>query len=82
MAKVNLGLNLVISFLPTVNMWAHLGGGVVGACLVASGLATRSVPPPAPKAPASSGPPAPKALRTAAWLGALAVCIALSIASI
>ncbi len=36
----NLGVNLLISFLPGIDLWAHVGGGVVGAGLVASGAIT------------------------------------------
>ena len=37
-AVINLVLNLSVSFLPQVDIWAHLGGGVAGALLVLSGL--------------------------------------------
>lgn len=35
---VNLGINLLISFAPQIDMAAHLGGGVTGALLAGSGL--------------------------------------------
>lgn len=40
MALTNLGLNLFVSFIPGIDVWAHLGGGIVGALLVGSGLLT------------------------------------------
>jgi rhomboid protease GluP len=42
-AIINLVLNLSISFLPQVDLWAHLGGGVAGAALVWSGVLTRDL---------------------------------------
>ncbi|MFO0636584.1 MAG: rhomboid family intramembrane serine protease [Nannocystaceae bacterium] len=42
-AIVNTVLNLAISFMPQIDMLAHLGGGLAGATLVASGLLTRGV---------------------------------------
>jgi rhomboid protease GluP len=41
---VNLAINLTVSFLPQVDLMAHLGGGIVGAGLVVSGLLTRGLP--------------------------------------
>jgi len=41
---VNLGINLVNSFRPHVDMAAHLGGGVAGALLMLSGALTRGLP--------------------------------------
>ena len=43
-AGINLGLNVLVSFLPQVNMAAHFGGGAVGAILVLSGALTRGLP--------------------------------------
>lgn len=43
-ALLNLGLNLANSFRPDVDWAAHLGGGVVGAILVATGLLTVGLP--------------------------------------
>ncbi|MEM7588416.1 MAG: rhomboid family intramembrane serine protease, partial [Acidobacteriota bacterium] len=40
----NLGINVLNSFRPHVDMWAHFGGGAVGAGLILSGLLTRGVP--------------------------------------
>jgi len=42
-AMVNLGLNLMVSFLPQVDIYAHLGGGLVGALLIGTGLLTRGL---------------------------------------
>lgn len=42
-ALINFGLNVMISFHPRVDMWAHFGGGAVGALLLISGLLTRSL---------------------------------------
>lgn len=42
-AMINLLLNLAVSFLPQVDMWAHLGGGVVGAALMFSGVLTHGL---------------------------------------
>jgi hypothetical protein len=35
---INLSINLLVSFLPRVDIFAHLGGGVVGAVLIGSGM--------------------------------------------
>ena len=43
-AGINLGLNVLVSFLPQVNMAAHFGGGAVGALLILSGALTRGLP--------------------------------------
>lgn len=42
-AVINLVLVLAISFHPQVDAWAHLGGGLVGAALVYSGVLTRGL---------------------------------------
>lgn len=42
-AVVNLMINLAVSFLPQIDIWAHVGGGVAGGLLVLSGVATRGV---------------------------------------
>ncbi len=42
-AMVNLALCLAVSFLPQVDVWAHLGGGLTGAALVLSGVLTRGL---------------------------------------
>ncbi|MCA9708317.1 MAG: rhomboid family intramembrane serine protease [Myxococcales bacterium] len=46
-AMINLVLGLTVSFLPQVDLWAHLGGGVAGAALVLGGVVTRGVGRPA-----------------------------------
>jgi membrane associated rhomboid family serine protease len=43
-AKINLGINILNSFRPHVDMWAHFGGGAVGAALMLSGVLTRGLP--------------------------------------
>jgi len=44
-AIVNIVLNLAVSFLPQIDMMAHLGGGIVGVALVLSGVATKGLRP-------------------------------------
>jgi membrane associated rhomboid family serine protease len=44
-AGINLVINLAASFLPEVDLWAHLGGGVAGAALVWAGAVTRGITP-------------------------------------
>lgn len=39
-ALTNLGLNILISLSPGIDLWAHAGGGVAGALLVGSGVLT------------------------------------------
>ncbi|MCB1033614.1 MAG: rhomboid family intramembrane serine protease [Acidobacteria bacterium] len=88
-AIFNLGINVLNSFRPHVDMWAHFGGGAVGAALLLSGVLTIGLPrleqlesveqggsvgtPP--------GPPGTPILRTSAGLAAasLLVCLALAI---
>lgn len=41
---INLGINVLNSFRPHVDMWAHFGGGAVGAVLILSGVLTRGLP--------------------------------------
>ncbi len=54
-AMINLGLGLAISFVPQVDLWAHLGGGLVGALLVFSGVLTRGLLHPAARDEDDSG---------------------------
>lgn len=42
-AMVNIVINLAVSFLPQIDIMAHIGGGLVGAGLVLSGVVTRGV---------------------------------------
>lgn len=42
-AMINVILNLAASFLPQIDVWAHLGGGLVGAALVLGGVLTRGL---------------------------------------
>ncbi len=44
-ALINLALNISASFMPGIDFMAHLGGGVVGLALTASGLLTRNLAP-------------------------------------
>ncbi len=43
-AVINLGINVINSFRPHVDMWAHFGGGAVGGLLMLSGVLARGVP--------------------------------------
>ena len=74
-------LNLVVSFLPNVALAGHMGGGLVGAILVASGLVTFGLHPSATNQP-DRGVDGPTVLaRTTAVIcvGALAASLALGI---
>jgi membrane associated rhomboid family serine protease len=42
-AVINLVINLSVSFLPQVDLWAHLGGGIAGALLILSGVLTHGL---------------------------------------
>lgn len=42
-AVVNLMINLAMSFLPNIDLMAHIGGGLAGGLLVLSGIVTRGV---------------------------------------
>lgn len=44
-ALANLAINLSVSFMPNVDLLAHLGGGLAGAALAFSGLLTRGLLP-------------------------------------
>jgi membrane associated rhomboid family serine protease len=67
-AGINLIINLAASFLPQVDLWAHLGGGVAGAALVLSGVLTRGLTPLHDETPSRD----PPAMRWIAW-GSLAL---------
>ncbi len=43
-AVFNLAINVLNSFRPYVDMWAHFAGGAAGALLLGSGLLTKSLP--------------------------------------
>jgi len=43
-AMINLGINVLNSFRPLVDMWAHFAGGLGGAALLITGLITRGLP--------------------------------------
>ncbi len=58
-AAINLLINLSISFIPQVDLWAHLGGGIAGAALVLSGVLTRGLGDATPAA--GEHPPADRA---------------------
>jgi membrane associated rhomboid family serine protease len=53
-AFVNLGLNVAVSLLPQVDLWAHLGGGVAGFAMVASGVLTAGLLPATPPVAAAA----------------------------
>jgi|GEM_PF-1325286 len=63
----NLGINVMVSFLPFVDKWAHFGGGAVGALLMGSGLLLRGVPPP--------DAPEDVTITSPTWLKAAAVAL-------
>ncbi|HVE81667.1 MAG TPA: rhomboid family intramembrane serine protease [Myxococcales bacterium] len=66
-------VNIAISLLPGISFAAHLGGGLVGLGLAASGLLTRGVRPVAEGTP----PSAPPALTAGAALSAVALAASL-----
>lgn len=67
-ATFNLVANIFVSTLPSVDWTAHLGGGVVGAVLVGTGLLTYGLP----RADAAE-----ETTRTPVWTKAVAVFLAL-----
>lgn len=44
-AVINLVINLAVSFVPGIDLMAHLGGGIAGLVLSFSGVLTRGLPP-------------------------------------
>ena len=76
-AIINLVLNLTVSFLPQVDLWAHLGGGLAGAALVHSGLLTRGLPGVAPDSDLGAPPRSSAAIKTAAALSVLVLAASL-----
>lgn len=75
-AGFNLLLNFAVSFLPGVSLMGHLGGGVVGAILFGTGLATWGL------SPEAEDPRAAMLYRTAAagLAGVFAACLTLGLA--
>ena len=71
-----LAINVGISLLPGISLAAHLGGGLVGLALAASGLLTRGVRPVAEEAP----PPPSRALTAGGALSAIALVASLAAA--
>lgn len=89
-AMINLGLNLLNSFRPNVDMWAHFGGGAMGGALILSGLLTRRLArlgdtpknDPAPIAASATIPAGPGLrLAGAATAAILLICLAIALAS-
>lgn len=78
-ALINLFINVANSFRPHVDMWAHFGGGAVGAALMLSGALTRGLP----RLDANEGDETARAIRTGEPLKlAAAVVGALLLASL
>jgi len=78
-AIFNLVINLSVSFLPQVDLWAHLGGGLVGAALVLSGVLVRDLRPPG----AGPGPSADEgSMHGRGWMIAALVTASLTVTSI
>jgi membrane associated rhomboid family serine protease len=72
-------LNLMLSFLPGISLWGHLGGGLGGAVLMGSGLVALGVP----KADEARDPNAVQNTASRLWVGAAvlsAVAMAASMA--
>ena len=74
-------LNLMLSFLPGISLWGHLGGGLGGAALMASGAVAWGVP----SADQARDPNAVRNLAARVWIGAALACalaMAVSMAAI
>jgi rhomboid protease GluP len=84
LAALNVGLSLLPLIMPAfrIDYRAHLGGGLVGFALVASGWLTRGLPPPAAFNEGERPPPIvdPPVIRVAALLMGLALALALALA--
>ncbi|MEM7157893.1 MAG: rhomboid family intramembrane serine protease [Myxococcota bacterium] len=77
-AVVNLVLNLCVSFLPQVDIWAHLGGGIAGALLVLSGLLVYELRTPG-DTETPPGPSEPRWRAAGAGFGVIALaCVAIA----
>jgi rhomboid protease GluP len=80
-------LNLLYSLQPGIDLWAHVGGGVVGLALLGTGLLTRGLrvpaeapPEPAPAGAAAQAPAAALAHRAGPVLRAAAAALVLAMA--
>jgi|GEM_PF-1020571 len=71
----NLVINLTVSFLPEVDLWAHLGGGIAGALLVLTGALTRGLPAASEEPDHSAAPTASRRIKIVAG-AALGVLVA------
>ncbi len=58
-AMINLVINLSVSFMPQVDLWAHLGGGLAGAGLVLGGVLLRDLPRPGAQTTDGTAQPPP-----------------------
>lgn len=74
-AMINVVINVAASFLPQVDAWAHLGGGLVGALLVLGGVLTRGLVRPG-SGPSSGGRGFTVAAGLVALLAASSLCAA------
>lgn len=74
-AVINLVINVAVSFMPHVDMWAHFFGGAAGALLLMSGLLTRGMT----KEDIAAGDPRVKdpGVPTPAWMKGVAFLFAL-----
>ncbi len=63
-------LNLMLSFLPGISLWGHLGGGLGGAVLMASGAVAWGVP----TSDQARDPNAVRNVASRVWIAAAAVC--------
>jgi len=82
-AAINLGINLLNSFRPHVDMWAHFFGGGAGALLLLSGLITRGLTKARVAAGDANTPdpgvPTPTWVKAAAGFSVVVMCAALAV---
>ena len=71
-------LNLMLSFLPGISLWGHLGGGLGGAALMASGAVAWGLP----RAEQARDPNAVRNQASRVWIGAAIACVAALLASL